>query len=723
MYKVNSGGYDQLSSSLLDGQVDFLIIAIRLELDRFGEAALEVAEALRVSLLTRNASYGSLPPEFYLRRLFVISRVLVCNVFVGLPNGDNYGYGPLLNDDDFYQAASPPGSGTVDLFVPDEVGDPKRFVTSLPYNATLRPWYVAAARMSNQSSYVATNVYSFEDANSAAMTIAVPVYDDLRPSLDVFPLQRVTAPEPGIVTNDGLAVVVGVDVQLVSLSRFLTQVRGTSNSDSVLAWIFDGFGTAVATSNFRIPIKNATSSSLLLAIDLDSSVIQQSMDVFMGRSRDSPLPSMSDYAALPDVVNQQYAINGQSYLLSHRTFLPTNESLAQWHVMTAEPQSLYYQPIWDANLLSLLLIFLVLVPCVIISSALLAHRLLSVPTRVIAAKMDNLTKEFEFGGDENTKSYSDIAEIRVIQTSFDAMKNAIKSFSKFAPVHVVKSLLHNRNEAVIGVEEVECSIFFSDVMNFTQISEAVPPEVLIQTLSEYLNAMARIIEDHRGIFLDFIGDAVFAQFVGPGHESRAVEVAVAQQEMLHLLRRDWKDRSMPEFFVRVGVNSGPVLAGNVGSAMHIKYTCIGDNVNLTARLEGLARRYGVSLVLSFSTFNGPNVREAFVGRFIDFIAVKGKSKPTVIVTIIGRRASATIVHLQIETLSFAVLEQYRARRFEECLATLRRLVAALNMSDAQRKRGSEDVACQLMIQRVEKILQDGGKVADDWTGASIIKEK
>ncbi len=170
---------------------------------------------------------------------------------------------------------------------------------------------------------------------------------------------------------------------------------------------------------------------------------------------------------------------------------------------------------------------------------------MSAPTRQVAQRMDNLTEEFDFGT-QATNKYSSIDEISRIQRSFDSMSNAIKSFSKFTPEHVVRDLLINRNEAVLGVEEMESTIVFSDVMSFTAISENVAPPLLIRTLAEYLNTMATIIEQHDGIFVDFMGDAVLSKFTGPLHEQRALESAVRQQEMLHFLRADWKKRGAPE---------------------------------------------------------------------------------------------------------------------------------------------------------------------------------
>ena len=145
------------------------------------------------------------------------------------------------------------------------------------------------------------------------------------------------------------------------------------------------------------------------------------------------------------------------------------------------------------------------------------------------------------------------------------------------------------------------------------------------------------------------------------------------QEALTRLREDWARRGLPEFRVRIGINSGQCLAGNVGSRSRLKFTLLGDEINLAARLESLCKQYGCYLVISESTFKEPDVADKFCCRVIDRVAVVGKSKATVVREVLARRHEATENQLLLERLSNRMMEELTSNEIDKCADTLREM--------------------------------------------------
>jgi adenylate cyclase len=228
--------------------------------------------------------------------------------------------------------------------------------------------------------------------------------------------------------------------------------------------------------------------------------------------------------------------------------------------------------------------------------------------------------------------------------------------------------------------------------------------------------MTSIIEAGEGTVGDFIGDAVFAFWnapiaCGPRHAMICVEAAVAQQERLVELRKGWAELGLPCFKVRMGINSGKCLAGNVGSRTRLKYTLIGDAVNLASRLEGLGKHYGCYLTISENTFQEPEVAHTFCARILDIVAVAGKEQPTIIREVLARRHEATEEQLELERLSEAMMDAYLCADIESCRKLLQ-LMKAIK---------SNDVSINGMFARLQKLASTGFPVG--WTGVLKMKLK
>lgn len=200
-------------------------------------------------------------------------------------------------------------------------------------------------------------------------------------------------------------------------------------------------------------------------------------------------------------------------------------------------------------------------------------------------------------------------------------KRKIKdAFSHYVAPSVVEIILKKQGMLKLGGEKRWCTVFFSDIQGFTSISERSDPVELVESLNSYLNRVTQIILRHGGMLDKYEGDAVMAVFGAPlelpGHAAKACQCALDVQKSLK------QNLAYP---TRIGINTGEMIAGNMGSTTRFNYTVIGDAVNLGSRLEGANKEFGSTIMIS--EFSAREVQDYFLLRELDIIRVKGKSKP------------------------------------------------------------------------------------------------
>lgn len=247
-----------------------------------------------------------------------------------------------------------------------------------------------------------------------------------------------------------------------------------------------------------------------------------------------------------------------------------------------------------------------------------------------------------------------------------------KAFLQYTSPALLDEIVRDPTVLKLGGEKRDLTVLFSDIRGFTSISEKMEPEQLIQILNEYLTPMTDIVFKHGGILDKYIGDAVMAIFGAPlrmdDHAGAACGAALDMVEGLGRLREQWAERGLPEFIrkmnIGVGLNSGPVSVGNMGSLARFDYTVIGDNVNLTSRLEGTTKFYGVNIIVSEFTY--ARVKDRFVCRELDYIKVVGKDTPIRIYELLARRADDAGGLLAARAARFGeALALYRGQRYAE----------------------------------------------------------
>lgn len=211
-------------------------------------------------------------------------------------------------------------------------------------------------------------------------------------------------------------------------------------------------------------------------------------------------------------------------------------------------------------------------------------------------------------------------------------------FGQYIPPELVDEMSENPGAYSIDAENRDMSVLFSDVRGFTTISESMEPAELSQLMNELLTPMTQVIHRHRGTIDKYMGDAIMAFWGAPLHDTaharHAVEAALRMIERIHELQPDFQARGWPEIRIGVGVNSGDMSVGNMGSEFRRAYTVLGDAVNLGSRLEGLTKAYGVEILVS--EFTRKAVPD-YAFREVDRVRVKGRDEPVAIFEPLGAK--------------------------------------------------------------------------------------
>ncbi|MBA3651446.1 MAG: adenylate/guanylate cyclase domain-containing protein [Chthoniobacterales bacterium] len=248
---------------------------------------------------------------------------------------------------------------------------------------------------------------------------------------------------------------------------------------------------------------------------------------------------------------------------------------------------------------------------------------------------------FDFSGAPTASAFRDVS---AVLQSLERAKTAMRAMGKYAPIDLVRRLYQEKNEPALGGELTDISIMFTDIRDFTAISEMLAPDDLAAALGRYLEVMARIIQQETGGTIDkFIGDAIMTFWNAPmlvaQHSRMACRAALRCREAGRALAQSPEWRGLPPFETRFGLHRERALVGHFGAPDRMNYTAMGDAVNLASRLEGLNKQYGTTILASERIFE--NAREHFDFRVLDFVAVKGKSETIKIYELLGEKGEAS----------------------------------------------------------------------------------
>jgi class 3 adenylate cyclase len=334
-------------------------------------------------------------------------------------------------------------------------------------------------------------------------------------------------------------------------------------------------------------------------------------------------------------------------------------------------------------------------------------------------------KAVEAGDLQGTLAATTRDEIGQLTVAFNQMVEQLRlkerlreTFGKYVDPRVVEGLIAGPALAAEGQRRV-MTVLFCDVKGFTTTSEGMTPPGLVKVMNRYFSTMSAPIRGHQGVIDKYIGDAIMAYWGPPFTDDakHAQLASLAALEMLQLvpqLRAELPEllgvRTLPNTFdIRIGIATGEVLVGSIGSELMMSYTVMGDTVNLASRLEGANKEYGGRILVSEATAAGAS--ETAEAREIDRVVTLGQTHPEAVFEIMGRKGELTAVQLELRARYSEGLAAYRAQRWEEAR---RAFEAALQASP-------DDGPSMTFVKRIEKIV--AAPPGDGWDGSWHLERK
>jgi adenylate cyclase len=460
------------------------------------------------------------------------------------------------------------------------------------YDPRTRPWYVAAQKSDHA---IATDQYMFASVPQIGMTVA----------------RRV---------GDGKGTVLGADLTLTSISRYLSRVRNrvlSEKSGAEIAVFTAAEGLLAHSDNeaYERVLNSADTPRIPRVGDVGRGVMPRIVAVSRELGPGAPRITMDDGAQwLCRVAKAPPAFGEGTYVALavpvHEVLGPLARSVRQTLIVS-------------------LLLVVAFLPVVY-----LAANAVSAPLRRLTGDIASL-RAFDVKTSPPERSF--IAEIQDLAAALASSKAMLAAFAKYVPKNLVSRLVASGEEPRLGGERRALSVFFSDVRDFTTISDSVAPERLMEFTSEYLEGLVNIILGHRGTVDKFVGDQIMAYWnaptLNPDHAADGCRALLACLAWSNAQNERWAREGTPALYTRFALHLGDAIVGNVGSSDRMDYTVVGAAINLGSRIEGLNKIYGTQALITHPVTQAIGSR--FVHRPVDRVLPKGAVHPLDVHELVG----------------------------------------------------------------------------------------
>ena len=599
-------------------------------------------------------------------------------IAIGFPDGGFFGALRAADDEiDMVEVKRDPETGVrqqrVDTYMPQS-GDVLfrgREITPSDFDATAQTWYKRAVA---------------EDGPGWSILSHLPYRD-----------------RPAIVTSTPIMIdrefsgVIAVVVELDRLSQFLAGLHVGKTGTVV---VLNHAGKVVASAASAV-LKQQRAGEMP---ELGTLARDHPMLASMAALFDGNRLSLADLTETRQVQTTD-PHDGRKYFV---TLSPLKFN--SWVVATVVPADDFLASI-ERSAMMLLLVLAVLTLTVAAIAILSANRLVAAPLLRIAGQLKYIEG---FRLDRVSRLASPLRELDNLSGALWQMSRGLASFQKYMPTELVRTLVSHGIEARPGGHQQTLTVMFTDIAGYTAISERLGDNV-VPLLAEYLEAVSTAVLNHNGTIDKFIGDGVMAFWGAPlPNERHAIDACAAALECQHLLtlqRRAAEGQGRTPLRMRVGVNTGRMLVGNIGSNERLSYTVIGDPVNVASRLEPLGKLYGADIIIGEDTRSAAG--EAIIVRRLDRVAVYGRTGGLVIYELLGMAADDGGTEAPEWARTYeSGLSAYEDRRWSDAIGFFE-ATAAL--------RDRVDRPSQILAERCRACLAD--PPPDDWLPISVLESK
>jgi adenylate cyclase len=624
----------------------------------------------------------AISPDDEGKREFIFSAILTSQPVVswisfGWPSGNFFGTerlsdAELRNIEVMWDPVLPRASRRIDRYLLPEQRFFERAVVPTAFSSIVQPWYKAAVAADHA---VWTPGHDFPDGPRPAITISRR-----------FELYK------------QFIGVVAVSIELRQLSQYMVGLHvGTSGTVVILE---PNGGIVASPDPAELKAENAGEMREMSQISMaQGPLLVTAREAIAANHVDLTKVSMTQPLA------PFRASDGALYFVSLSSL-----RFQDWTIVTIIPEKDFLANI-DRNTERLVYVLVVFTLIMLGVAILLADRLIGRPLIRIAGQLHHIE---EFRLDQIQHVPSALKELDNLSSALIQMAQGLTSFKKYLPTELVRTLVSQGIEARPGGEQQMLTVFFCDLTGFTALSERLGPGI-VPVLTEYLSAASRAILDERGTIDKFIGDAVMA-FWGapvsnPEHALAACRAALACQRLMTKLRALNDAGERARLRLRIGINTGPMLVGNIGSEERLNYTVIGDTVNLASRLEAINKLYGTGIIIGEATCRAAG--DAILTRELDRVAVYGRVGSTAIFELLAMADDADANAGAAWRGAYeAGLAAYRARRWDEAIAAF---------ETCRKARPGGDRASELMIDQCRALKASPPPA--DWSAVTVMGTK